>query len=400
MGMTHPARLILKKGVRHRILTGHPWVFVSEVDWVEGPAEDGGTIELRAPNGECLGSAIYNSRSQIVARRYARELVPLDARLLGARLDQALAYRETLAATIPGMARRLVWSESDQLPGLIVDRYDSVLVMQTLTAAMSRRELLLADLLRQKTGCPIVLARNDAPVRQLEGLPLERTVLHGDYQSPTRVRIAGITYDLDLWSGQKTGFYLDQAENYAAIAAGAKGRRVLDCFTNQGAFALSAMKAGAISCRAVDQSAEALRLAETTAKAEKLAVEWMRADVFDLLRHYEQRREKFDLVVLDPPSFTKSKGNKEGALRGYHELHLRALRLLDAGGILATFSCSHHVTAEDWTELLHRAASETGSTLRLRQRLGQSSDHPVLVNVPETEYLRGYVLEKVNDKTA
>src|SRR5277367_411053 len=360
--MTHSARLILNKGVRHRILAGHPWVFASEVDRIEGNAEDGGTVEVRSPKGECLGSAIYNSRSQIVARRYARELAALDARLLGLRLDEALAYRESLGRTIPGIARRLVWSESDQLPGLVVDRYDDVLIVQTLTLAMSRREAIIADLLLQKTGCRVVLARNDAPVRQLEGLPLERAVLHGNYQAPTRVRIAGINYDLDLGSGQKTGFYLDQAENYAAIAAVASGRRVLDCFTNQGGFALSARKAGAISCRAVDQSAEALRHAEVTAKAAKLEVEWIHANVFDLLRHYEQKRETFDLIVLDPPSFTKSKGNKDSALRGYHELHLRALRLLARGGILATFSCSHHVTAEDWAGLLEKASAETGTT--------------------------------------
>jgi 23S rRNA (cytosine1962-C5)-methyltransferase len=399
MEMTHPARLVLNKGVRHRILAGHPWVFAGEVDRIEGEAEDGGTVEVRSPKGDCLGSAIYNSRSQIVARRYARELTPLDGRLLGLRLDEALAYRESLrekAETIPGMARRLVWSESDQLPGLVVDQYDDMVILQTLTLAMSRREATIAELLLQKTGCRVVLTRNDAPVRQLEGLPLERNVLHGTYEAPTRVRIAGIKYDLNLGSGQKTGFYLDQAENYAAVAVFAPGRRVLDCFTNQGAFALSARKAGAISCRAVDQSAEALRQAEATAKTENLQVEWIQANVFDLLRHYEQQRETFDLIVLDPPSFTKSKGNKTSALRGYHELHLRALRLLTRGGILATFSCSHHVTAEDWDELLQRAASETGATLRLHRRLGQSADHPVLVNVPETEYLRGYVLEKVN----
>jgi 23S rRNA (cytosine1962-C5)-methyltransferase len=398
--MTHTARLILNKGVRHRILTGHPWVFASEVDRVEGEPEDGGTVEVRSSKGAFLGSAIYNSRSQIVARRYAKELIPLEARLLNSRLDEALAYRESLAKTVPGMARRLVWSESDQLPGHVVDRYDDVLIIQTLTFAMSRHEDVIAELLLQKTGCRVVMTRNDAPVRNLEGLPLERLVLHGKYEVPTRVRIAGINYDLDLWSGQKTGFYLDQADNYAAVAACARGRRVLDCFTNQGAFALSARKAGAVSCRGVDQSVEALRHAEATAKSENIEVEWLQADVFDLLRHYEQKRETFDLIVLDPPSFTKSKGNKESALRGYHELHLRAIRLLTDRGILATFSCSYHVTATDWDELLQRASTETGATLRLRNRLGQSSDHPVLVNVPETEYLRGYVLEKVNEKTA
>jgi 23S rRNA (cytosine1962-C5)-methyltransferase len=395
--MPHPARLHLNRGVRHRILSGHPWVFASEIDRVEGTPEDGGTIDLRSSKGEFLGSAIYNSRSQIVARRYAVEAVDLDAAFLGARLEEALAYRGPLEA---GGARRLVWSESDQLPGVIVDRYDDVLVLQTLTLAMSLREGILADLLARKTGCRVILARNDAPVRQLEGLPLERVVLQGDYAAPTRVRIAGIAYELDLWSGQKTGFYLDQAENYAAIAAYARGRRMLDCFTNQGAFALTAMQAGAASCRAIDQSADALRHAEATSQAAGLKIDWVQANVFDLLRQYEQKRETFDLIVLDPPSFTKTKGNKESALRGYHELHLRALRLLTPGGILATFSCSHHVTAKDWSELLERAASETGLTLRLRQRLGQSFDHPVLVNVPETEYLHGYVLEKVRQVSA
>ncbi len=398
--MVHPARLFLNKGVRHRILTGHPWVFASEVDRVEGPAEDGETVEIISPKGVSLGSALYNSKSQIVARRYSSEIVALDAAFLDQKLDEALAHRQRTSVPVSGAAQRLVWSESDQLPGLIADIYDDVLVLQTLTMAMSHREKLIAELLLKKTGCRVVLTRNDAPVRKLEGLPLEREVLHGTYAAPTRVRIAGIGYELDLWSGQKTGFYLDQAENYAAVAAYAPGRRVLDCFTNQGAFALSAMKAGAKSCRAIDQSEEALRHAEATSQSEKLEIEWLQGNVFDVLRHYEQTRELFDLIILDPPSFTKSKGNKDSALRGYHDLHLRALRLLSRGGILATFSCSHHVTAQDWDDLLQRAATETGATLRLRQRLGQSSDHPVLVNVPETEYLRGYVLEKVHGKTA
>ncbi len=393
--MTPSARLILNKDVRHRILSGHPWVFASEVDRVEGNAEDGGTVELLSAKGVFLGSAIYNRRSQIVARRYSGAMTALDDSFIGERLDDALAYRRETPKIIPRTAKRLVWSESDHLPGLIVDRYDDVLVMQTLTLAMARREAIIAELLRQKTGCAVILARNDAPVRQLEGLPLERNVLHGTYLAPTRATIAEIGYELDLWSGQKTGFYLDQAENYAAVAAYAKGRRMLDCFTNQGAFALSAKKAGATSCRAIDQSAEALRHAGITAKNEGLDIAWIEGNVFDLLRRYEKNRETFDLIVLDPPSFTKTKGNKTSALRGYHELHLRALRLLSGGGILATFSCSHHVTAEDWAGLLQRASSETGCSLRLRQRLGQSSDHPVLVNVPETEYLRGYVVEKV-----
>ena len=391
-----PATLHLNKGVRHRILEGHPWVFASEVDRVDGVAADGGTVQLLSPKGQPLGSAIYNSRSQIVARRYSRDNVPLDETLVSRRLDRALAHRRTLGLA-PRDACRLVWSESDQLPGLIVDRYGDVLVVQTLTLAMAQREEMIARLLVEKLGPRAVLARNDALVRQLEGLPLERRMLHGQLDVPVDVTIAGIRYRLDLWAGQKTGFYLDQAENHAAVAELAQGRRVLDCFTNQGGFALAAMKAGAASCRAIDQSAEALRLAAATATGEKLAVDWVQGNVFDLLRAAEQARETCDLVILDPPSFTKGKGNRAGALRGYHELHVRALRLLTGGGIMATFSCSHHVTAADWADLLQRAAKDTGATLRLRRRLGQSSDHPILVNVPETEYLHGYVVEKVED---
>jgi 23S rRNA (cytosine1962-C5)-methyltransferase len=391
-----PAVLHLNKGVRHRILEGHPWVFASEVERVEGEAVDGGTVQIISPKGQPLGSAIYNSRSQIVARRYSRGVAALDETLLARRLDRAFAHRKALGLDQRD-ACRLVWSESDQLPGLIVDRYGDVLVMQTLTLAMAQREELIARLLIAKSGARAVLARNDALVRQLEGLPLERRMLQGELADPVEVEIAGIRYRLDLWSGQKTGFYLDQAENYAAVAAQARGRRVLDCFTNQGAFALSAMRAGATSCRAIDQSAEALRLAAATAATEKLSVEWVQGNVFDLLRAAEQARESYDLIILDPPSFTKGKGNRASALRGYHELHVRALRLLTSNGIMATFSCSHHVTAADWTELLERAARDTGVTLRLRQRLGQSSDHPILVNVPETEYLHGYVVEKVED---
>jgi 23S rRNA (cytosine1962-C5)-methyltransferase len=390
------ARLHLNQGVRHRILDGHPWVFASEVARIEGAAVDGGTVEIVSPKGQSLGQAIYNSRSQIVARRYSRGRAALDETLFARRIARALAHRQSIGVTARG-AYRLVWSESDELPGLIVDRYGDVLVLQTLTLALAQREELLARLLVEKTGAQAVLARNDAPVRQLEGLPLERRMLHGELTGPVEVAIAGIRYRLDLWSGQKTGFYLDQAENYAAVAAQASGRRVLDCFTNQGAFALSAMRGGAVSCRAIDQSAEALRLAAATAVAEKLAVDWVQGNVFDLLRAAEQAHETYDLVILDPPSFTKGRENRASALRGYHELHVRALRLLTGNGIMATFSCSHHVTAADWAGLLERAAKDTGATLRLRQRLGQSSDHPILVNVPETEYLHGYVVEKVGD---
>ena len=394
--MTHPARLLLNKGVRHRILDGHPWVFASEVERIEGAAQDGGTVGLISPKGQFIGSALYNSRSQIVARRYSREEVALDEALMGRRLDQALAHRaDAGAGGASGASAGLVGvgpaagADRGSLRGRAGDA-DA----DAGHGASARRSS--RGCWRQRPAAGRSWRATTRRCGSWRDCRWSGRCCWGKSAAPVEVTIAGIRYPLDLWSGQKTGFYLDQAENYEAVAAYARGRRMLDCFTNQGAFALSAMRAGAASCRAIDQSAEALRLAAATATAAGLEVDWVQGNVFDLLRAAEQAHETFDLVVLDPPSFTKGKGNRASALRGYHELHLRALRLLTAGGIMATFSCSHHVTAADWEELLERAAKDTGSTLRLRRRLGQSSDHPILVNVPETEYLHGYVVEKIS----
>lgn len=389
--------LYLNTGVRHRIFSGHPWVFKSEVGRIVGTPQDGETVEVRNTKGKFFGTGIYNSQSQIIFRRYSHHSQELDAAFLATQVEAALAWRAKLgtASQSPTAAQRLIWSESDNLPGVIVDRYADVLVIQTLTLAMARLEPVLVEILAAKLKPSAIISRNDAPVRKLEGLPQEKKILFGDYHSPTQVTVAGLTFSLDLWSGQKTGFYLDQADNYAKVARHAKGCRVLDCFTNQGAFALAARAAGAASCRAIDQSDEAISRGRDTAKRHALDIEWITGNVFDLLPVYERERQQYDLVILDPPSFTKTKGQVDAALRGYKELHLRGLRLLRPGGMLASFCCSHHVGEAEWQELLSDIAGELNVSLRLVERMTQSQDHPILTEVPETEYLRGYLLEKV-----
>jgi 23S rRNA (cytosine1962-C5)-methyltransferase len=388
--------LHLNRNVRHRILDGHPWVFASEVEKTTGSPAAGDCVELRDAKGRFLGSGIYNPKSQIIFRRYSVKPEPLDKDLLEKKIEAALTLRCALNAAGTPQAQRLVWSESDALPGLIIDRYQKTLVVQTLTLAMSQRENSIADILEKKLGAGCIIARNDAPVRKLEGLPLEKSVLRGQYNAPTIVRLAGLEWELDLLSGQKTGFYLDQVDNYAALARHATGKTVLDCFTNQGAFALACKQAGARIVEGIDQSAKAIASAEQAAARNKLEASFTAGNVFDLLPAYEREGRRYDIVVLDPPSFAKTRGKVDAARCGYKELHLRALRLLNAGGLLASFSCSHHVSDAELREIILEAASDTGSSLRVMERFGQAKDHPVLLEAPETEYLRGYLVEKRN----
>ncbi|SDU00540.1 SAM-dependent methyltransferase [Verrucomicrobium sp. GAS474] len=393
--MSRPA-LYLNEATRHRIRDGHPWVFRSEVARVEDGAVDGGTVRIIDTKGRPLGSGIYNSKSQIVVRRYSLRDEELDSAFLSRALDAALALRKRLPAR---NAQRLVWSESDGLPGLILDQYgtgeEAVLVLQTVTAAMARLQPEIVALAAEKTGAKTILARNDIAVRTLEGLPREQGALLGSYAPPTRLNILGVDLDLDLLAGQKTGLYLDQLDNHAAVLPYAKGKRILDCFCNQGLFALAARKAGAVSCDALDQSAEELGRGKAAAARENLEINWIEANAFDWLREAERRKGRYDMIVLDPPSFTKTKDQVSSALRGYHELHLRALRMIGPGGLLATYCCSHHLTRELWHTMLQGAAKDAGCTLRLVSTLGQGGDHPVLLHIPETEYLKGFLVEKI-----
>jgi 23S rRNA (cytosine1962-C5)-methyltransferase len=390
--MEMPA-LRLKQNAAARALRGHPWVFGNEVETLLPPAHDGEAVDCRDGRGRFLGSGIYNSRSQIVWRRFSREHIAFDEAFVRGALERALARRESLAPTVAGAApaRRLVWSESDDLPGLVVDQFGEVLVVQTQTLATERRlEAILATLNEQLRPAEIIV-RNDAPIRRLEGLPAEVRTLSGRPYEPRWVAIGGMDYWLDLQGGQKTGFYLDQTREHAKVARYAAGRRVLDCFCNQGSFALHAAKAGATKVLGLDSSEEAVALARRNAERNGVTgAEFTVVNVFDYLATKDETQ--WDLIVLDPPPFARSKSALENALRGYKEINLRAMKRLTPGGVLATYSCSHHVTAEVFREVVAEAAHDAKRKVQVLEFCHQPPDHPVLVTMPESEYLRGYIL--------
>jgi len=385
------AGLVVKP--RSRIFHGHEWVYSSEILKSFGNPEDGAVIALKDPADRFLGSALYNSRSQIVARRFCRQRQDLDLDFFERRIAQALEYR--LRRGINPNLSRLVWSESDGLPGVIVDRYNDCLVLQTLTLAMDQRKDLIVQALLSQLRPSTILERNDSPMRKAEGMELQNSLLHGPDPGLQPISLDGLQFEINLLHGQKTGFYLDQLPNYAAVARHATGRRVLDCFSNQGAFALACAKAGAASVTALEISEECVAQIRSNAARNQLptAVDARAINVFDALKDLERQQAEFDLVILDPPSFTKSKGKLHDAMRGYKEIHLRALKLLSIDGILATFCCSHHVSSELFLQVINEAAVDARKTLRQIGSFSQNLDHPIISSLPETEYLKGYLFE-------
>ncbi len=383
------AGLIIKP--RSRILHGHDWVYASEVLKAFGQPQDGDIVSLKDGQDRLLGSAIYNAKSQIIARRFSRQRQDLDLDFFQRRLKQAIDYRER--RKVDSRLCRLVWSESDGLPGLIIDRYGDHLVLQTLTLAMDQRKALITEALQSLLSPKSIIERNDAPIRKAEGLELHTGVLAGTPPGSFEIQVDGIIFEVDLLQGQKTGFYLDQLPNYTAVAAHAAGRKVLDCFTNQGAFALACAKAGASQVQAIEISDECVGLVRKNAERNNLKVEAYAANVFDLLKDLERQQARYDLIILDPPSFTKSKGKLGDAMRGYKEIHLRALKLLNTDGLLATFCCSHHVTSEIFKEVINEAAVDAKKTLRQLEYYSQGPDHPIITTLPETEYLKGWLFE-------
>ena len=375
---------------RARILHGHDWVFSGEVLKAFGNPVDGDVISIKDGRDRLLGSAIYNSKSQIVARRFSRRRQDLDLDFFQRRIAQAVEYRARRGVN-PRLCR-VVWSESDGLPGVIVDRYGDNLVLQTLTLAMDTRKALIVEALKELAPVCII-ERNDAVVRRAEGMEPQVGVLLGDAPGETEIEVAGLRLTIDLIQAQKTGFYLDQLAHYETVARYAKGRRVLDCFTSQGAFALACAKAGAAHVTAVEGSAESVTQARRNAERNSLQVEWVEQDVFQFLRAAEKNGAEYDLIILDPPSFTKTKGGLHDALRGYRELHVRAFKLLSRDGMLATFSCSHHVSESIFNQTISDALVDARRSARRLHRFEQALDHPVLSTLPETEYFKGVLLE-------
>jgi len=375
---------------RARILHGHDWVFSSEVLKVFGSPADGDVISLKDGKDRLIGSAIYNSKSQIVARRFSRRRQDLDIDFFRRRIAQASEYRDR--RDVDPKLRRVVWSESDGLPGVITDRYGDHFVLQTLTRAMDMRKDLITAAIVDVFGDVTIVERNDVSVRRAEGLELRKGILRGTASQIT-IEIEGVKLELDLLHGQKTGFYLDQRHNYGIVAEYARDRRVLDCFTNQGAFALTCARAGAAEVTGVEESAENIAAANRNAVRNEVKARWIEQDVFQFLRGAEKAGAQYDLIVLDPPSFTKTRSGLRDALRGYRELHMRAFKLLSKDGLLATFSCSHHVSDAAFSETITDALVDARRSARRLRRFEQAPDHPVLPAIPETEYLRGFLLE-------
>jgi 23S rRNA (cytosine1962-C5)-methyltransferase len=384
------AGLVVKP--RARILHGHDWVFLGEVLKVFGNPADGDVISLKDGKDRLIGSAIYNSKSQIVARRFSRRKQDLDLDFFQRRIAQAAEYRARRGVN-PRLCR-VVWSESDGLPGVIVDRYGDNLVLQTLTLAMDLRKALIVEALQKAFGgIDSIVERNDAPVRRAEGMELQTGPLFGNPPGEIEIDVAGLRLAVDLMNAQKTGFYLDQMANYELVSSYAPGRRVLDCFTSQGAFALACAKAGATAVTAVEESGPSLAAARRNAERNELQVNWVEQDVFAFLRAAEKNEAEYDLIVLDPPSFTKTKGGLRDALRGYREIHVRAFKLLSKDGLLATFSCSHHVSETIFDQTIADALVDARRSARRLRRFEQALDHPVLPTLPETEYFKGVLLE-------
>jgi len=369
-----------------RAASGHPWIFSSDVV-DRGDAEPGDAVRVADPRGKPIGVAHYSSTSQITLRLLSKTIEPIDRQFFLRRLSSAILHRERVVEN--SNACRLVYSEGDLLPGLIVDRYEEYLVIQTLDQGMERSRDLIVHCLAELLAPAAILARNDASVRKLEGLPLETSILSGTIPERAAIEMNGLRLEADLLHGHKTGVYLDQRENYVAARRWARGR-VLDCFTSTGGFALH-MASRAETVEAVDSSAPALATAENNARLNRLTnIQFRQADVFEFLAGVNR---KYAAVVLDPPAFAKSRKQLEDAARGYKEINLRALRLLDPGGVLITCSCSHHISEAMLLEIVAEAALDAGKTLRILDRRTQAADHPIALTIPETHYLKCLILE-------
>ena len=385
------ATAILKPRGEDRVRGGHPWVYRSDIaDVVD--ADAGAIVEVRGPRNRLLGHALFSDQSQITIRMISRDETPIDDAFWRARLDTAIKFRDSLQ--INATAFRLVHGEADLLPSLIVDRYDDYLVMQTLSQGMDRLAPTLVTLLADMTGAKGILARNDPKVRKLEGLDQKVEVMHGVVPETISVYEAGITYSVDPWRGQKTGLFLDQRENREAAARYAHGR-MLDCFSYNGGFGL-VLASKCDSVEALDVSADAVERITANALANGITNLTAReANVFDELRHLEREGARYDTIVLDPPAFAKNKAAIPNAMAGYKEINLRALRLLNPGGYLVTCSCSYNVDEAMFAEAVFAASSDAHSAVTVVEKRMQGRDHPILLGVPETYYLKSFILRKV-----
>ena len=382
-------KITLRKTRETRVRSGHPWLYASEIERVEGESA-AGVAEVYSAKGTFLARALYNPASQIALRILTTHDEPIDADFFARRVRTAWEYRQRFCDV---NSCRAIYAEADFLPGLVVDKFGGVLVMQVLSLGMELWKRELTDILVEVIRPEGIYERNDVPVRRLEGMQETTGLLYGDV--PDRVPMVenGIVYSVDVKHGQKTGFFLDQKENRAAIAPLCSGARVIDMFCHNGSFALNAAKSGAREVMGVDISEEALAVARDNARANGLDVNFEAHNCFDLLRALSDQGEKYNLVILDPPAFTKTRQMTERALRGYKEINLRGMKLVPDGGFLVSCSCSQHVDDAAFTAMLNEAARDAKKKLRMVEFRTQAKDHPILPASPETKYLKCAILQ-------
>lgn len=381
------ADVILLPGKEKRVYSGHPWVFRSDIDKSKGTFEPGDVVRILSAKGKFLAKAFYNPNSQIALRILTYKDEPVDRTFIFERVKTAVEYRKTFADL---ESCRVIFAESDRLPALIVDSFGKTLVLQCLSLGMEQFKKDVVDALVEYMQPEGIWERNDVPVRRLEGLEMTTGLLYGSVPERVLMTENGVKFYVDVKEGQKTGFFLDQKENRAAIAPFVKDKTVLDCFTHTGSFALHAGYFGAKEVTGVDISAYACEFATENAKLNGLEdrVKFVEANAFDLLSEQSRNGTKYDVIILDPPAFTKTRSAIESATRGYKEINLRAMKMVKPGGYLITCSCSQHVLPGPFQQIIIDAAKDARVILRQVEFRTQGKDHPILPNSPETQYLK------------
>jgi len=388
--MSISAKATLHKGKEKRALSGHPWIFKSDIAQVTGAHAPGDVVDVLAFNGRFLARAMYNPRSQISLRFLTLRDEPVDEAFIRCRVERALAYRRRFTDM---KSSRLIFAESDGLPAFIADSFSDIIVIQSLALGIEPFKQIIVDALCEALHPSGVWERSDVPVRDLEGLEQRTGLLRGNVPDRVEFFENGLRLLADVKQGQKTGYFLDQKENRAAIAPFVYGYRVLDCFSHTGSFALHAAKYGASEVTGVEISEQACKMAAENASLNGMDLSWREANVFDFLREEQARGGVYDTIILDPPAFTKSRSAAVNALRGYKEINLRAMKLLRDGGYLISCSCSHHVHPGEFLSMLLSAAQDAHCQLRQIEVRTQSRDHPILLASPETQYLKCMILQ-------
>ncbi|MBP3656435.1 MAG: class I SAM-dependent rRNA methyltransferase [Clostridia bacterium] len=383
-------------GRQKKLLQGHPWVYGNEIERVEGEPEDGALVTVVDFRGRYMGTGFYNSRSLITVRLLTHRSEAITDELIAGRVKAACDYRRFVMQREGTDSCRLIYGEADRLPGVIADRFGGVIVLQVLALGMERYTQVIADALIACEQPDCLLLQNDDAIRRKEGMECFTKVLHGELPEETIISENGIRLAVDVRGGQKTGYFLDQKDNHLFVRQFCRGARVLDCFSYIGGFALNAAAAGAAEVTAVDISEDAVKLIDRNAALNGMQISTVCANCFDFLRQQVKEKQRYDVIVLDPPAFTKSHANMANACRGYKEIALSAMRMLPPGGVLATHSCSYHMPEDVFVNTVLSAAQDLHRQVRVITLRRQDIDHPVLAGYPESHYLKSLWLQMLD----